>query len=534
VSPKATLSAADLQQVMFVYHRLIGEHRDHLNALNVYPVPDADTGINLYSTLGGVVEALPDVAEDDMARVCSSIRKGAMLGARGCSGVITSQLLGALVGSLGGAEDIDGPALAAGLGAATEAAYRAVLRPVEGTILTVLREAAQAAGTVADGSLVEVLDAARAAAGAALERTPEQLPQLKAAGVVDAGGSGLVLFLDSLLHVVDQRPLPEPPLTFAGQRASEMPDDMPRYEVVVRLEAPAEVMGEFRAVWERLGNESTMLVDSGGDWVCHIHTNHRDAAIEAARAAGVVHDLRVTDMAEQMMQLRTVHSDRVAVVVVAAGSGLQDRFLEMGASGVVAGGATKNPSTAELLQAVESTGAGTVIVLPNDENVTPAAEQVAGLTERRVVVVPTLSIPGGLAAMRRFDPARPDSTVETMASAGRAVHSGGVTMAVRDADSPLGRIAAGTWIVRPDDGPVSTSPSMPEALIVLIDYLVGDGSPSRIEIIAGAGSDAEATDRARRHVAARWPNAESTVIDGGQPHYPYLVGVEAGMAGEGH
>jgi len=534
VSAKSTLSAADLERVMIVYHRLLEGHREHLNALNVYPVPDADTGANLSSTLAGVIEALPDGAGSgsDMGQVCQAIQRGSLLGARGCSGVITSQLLGALVGSLSGREDIDAPALAAGLTAASRAAYRAVLRPEEGTILTVLRKAAEAAEVSVrahNGSLVETLDAARSAAGVALEETPEMLPQLKAAGVVDAGGSGLILLFDSFLHVADQRPLPQPPPRAARPAVSLMPEDMPRYEVVIRLDAPADVMAEFRAVWQRLGNESTVVVETGGGWVCHIHTNHADAAIEAARAAGEVNDLQVTDLLEQVMQLRAVRSPDVAVVAVSVGPGLQKRFLELGASGIVAGGATKNPSTAELLQAVESTGAETVIVLPNDENVAPAAEQLVGLTGKKVVVVPTLSLPGGLAALRQFDPSLPDGNVGAMGVAGRTVIAGGVTRAVRDADSPVGRIEEGNWIIRPNDGPVAISTSLQEALTRLIDQLGGETSPARIVIICGIGADPHATDRARGHVTSRWPEAELVVIEGGQPHYPYLVGVESAM-----
>ena len=523
---------------MSVYHGLLGEFREHLNALNVYPVPDADTGANLCSTMGGVVDAMTVEIrpESEMTQVCRSIQRGAMLGARGASGVITSQLLGALVDTFDQDKQIDGRSLASGLAAAYAKAYRAVLRPVEGTILTVLREAAEAAGNACvahDGSLIEVAEACRTAASIALERTPEMLPALKAAGVVDAGGFGLLLFFDALLHVADDRPLPQPPALAARPAVAPLPQDMPRYEVVARLAAPSELMGEFRAVWDRLGNESTVVVEGKGDWVCHIHTDHPEAALEAARAAGVIHDVQVTDLVEQIMQLRTGHADNVAVVAVTVGPGLQERFLEMGATGVVAGGVSKNPSTAELLQAVESTGARTVIILPNDENVIPAAGQVAGLTERTVTVVPSLSIPAGIAALRHFDPAQRDGGVRLMTAAAGSVAAGGVTRAVRDAESPVGRIRAGSWIARSSDGSVSTAPSVRGALWSLLEHLTEASTPARIEVITGDGSDPKVTSDVRRHITRSWPHAEVIVIDGGQPLYPYLVGVEPATSADG-
>jgi DAK2 domain fusion protein YloV len=530
VSHLTALSPTDLRRVAIVYHRLLGEHRDHLNALNVYPVPDADTGNNLHSTLGGVVDSLPP-PDDDMSQICEAIRSGAMLGARGASGVITSQVLRAMADSLEGEDRIDGPGLAVALSAASEASYRAVLRPVEGTILTVVRAAAQAASQSCadhDGSLIGVLESARAAAARALENTPELLPALKAAGVVDAGGSGFLLLLDSFLHVADDRPLPEAPTGEVYPEAASVPEDMPRYEVVIRLEAPHEVMAEFRSVWQGLGNESTVVVEGDHHWVCHIHTNHAEAAIEAARAAGEVHDAQVTDLEEQILQLRARHAEKVAVVAVAPGSGIQDWFLSRGAAAVVAGGTSRNPSTAELLQAVETTGAQKVIILPNDENVVPAAQQVSELTETQVVVVPTSSLPGGMAALRRFQPGAQDAGVELMSLDAARVSAGGVTRAARDADSDIGKIEAGTWLTRSSDGEMATAPTLRRAVLDLLEALASGSKPTRIELITGEGSDPEVTSDARDHIAVLWPGADVIVIEGGQPHYSYLIGVESG------
>jgi uncharacterized protein len=522
------LSAADLAETMRVYQGLLVEHRDYLNALNVYPVPDADTGANLCSTLGGVVDALGRDARtaDDMREVCASIRQGAMLGARGASGVITSQLLGAMCRVFEQHTLIDGSLLTSGLASATDAAYRAVLHPKEGTILTVLRHAAEAA--MVDGPdepLEAVLDDARAAAGTALDSTPDLLPALAAAGVVDSGGAGFLLLLDAFLHVAAGRPLPAAPEATDAPITAAIPDDMPRFEVVAKLSAPASAMEDFRAVWGGLGNESTVVVEAQGDWVCHVHTNLPDAAVETARAAGQIHDLLITDLVEQITELRARHSDGVAVVAVASGHGVQERMLKIGATCVLAGGPSLNPSAAEILQAIDAIGAQTVVLLPNDENIVPVCDQVVELSDRRILVVPTLSIPAGFAALLQFDPGRTDGAVERMRAAARSVVSGDVTRAVRDARSPLGHIAAGDWIVRAPQV-VRVTDDLTEAVVALLDHLVRDATPTHIELITGDGASPGATDGARRHVASRWSGAELVVSDGGQPHFAYLAGVD--------
>ncbi len=342
--------------------------------------------------------------------------------------------------------------------------------------------------------------------------------------MVDAGGSGLLLLFDALLHVVDGRPLPTRPEGTGRSETISLPEGMPRHEVVVRLTAPPEMMGDFRTVWGRLGNASTVVVGSRGEWVCHIHTDHPEAAIEAARAAGEIHAVDVTDLVDQILELRTRHRGAVAVVAVAVGAGIQRRLLDLGATGVLTGGPSRNPSTAELLAAVEATDANTVVLLPNDENVIPACNQVVELSEQRVLVVPADSVPAGIAALRAHDPNASDGSVVRMRAAAAAVAAGDVTRAVRDADSPIGPIAAGSWIIRAGMT-VGTTPDLEAALSMLLDRLTAEVAPGRIELITGAGSETGVTQSARRHMAARWPAAELTVSEGGQPHSAYLVGV---------
>ncbi len=283
---------------MVRFHALLQEHREHLNRLNVYPVPDADTGNNLRATLESVVDAVGSTSSMD--DVCTAIRRGALLGAHGASGVIMAQLLGALASHLTDCTAVSGADLAAALEAASRAADAAVARPVEGTILTVARDAAAAArGALPGAGVADVAAAARIGAEASLQRTPDLLPRLREAGVVDSGGLGFVLLLHALAHVVAGTPLPVAPPPGSEPSFAAAPSP-PRFEVVLRLEAGAGMVDEFRRRWDGLGNESTVVVEDSDLWLAHIHTDDLESALEAARAAGTLRDVQITDLLAQI------------------------------------------------------------------------------------------------------------------------------------------------------------------------------------------------------------------------------------------
>jgi dihydroxyacetone kinase-like predicted kinase len=285
------LGAEVLRAILLGYREALGTHAGALDRLNVFPVPDSDTGTNLLRTMDAVVGALPP-AGADLPAVCGAVTEGALLGARGNSGVILSQVLRGLTGALPG----DG--LAAALVAAATAARRAVLEPVEGTVLTVADAAAVAVAAVEGTTPVEVLEAARAAAAEALARTPEQLPVLAEAGVVDAGGAGFLLLLDAALAVVDGRPVPAPP---AGAPVRPLAVTGPRYEVTYLLEAPADRVEDLR---HRLGGLGESVAVSGGDgrWSCHVHTDDPDAAVAAGSGAGIPTRVEVVDLTRSGLQ----------------------------------------------------------------------------------------------------------------------------------------------------------------------------------------------------------------------------------------
>ena len=545
-----------LRHTVVTFRDAMKAHAPGINRLNVYPVPDGDTGTNMARTLDAVVAEL-DGAAEGMDTTCDAISHGSLMGARGNSGVILSQILRGLASTLKGATEGSAAKVAEALKAASTAAYQAVLKPIEGTILTVVRESADAAHEAAQrgASLAGVLHAARLAGKSALDRTPEMLPVLKDAGVVDAGGAGFLLLLDSALHVVDGVPIPEPDegpgpsaeqLDAVAHRHTEGEVDVSelRYEVMYFLDLPDEHIQGFKEGWGAIG-DSIVVVGGDGLWNCHVHTNDIGAAIEVALdLGGRPRKIRVTDLFEEVAEehahreaemgaaqpgrpASSLPAVTCAVVAVSSGDGLSELFWQLGVQGVVTGGQTLNPSTAELLAAVEAVNAQQVVVLPNNKNIIPVAEQLDALTSKQVVVVPTRSMPEALAALVVYDPeADADSNGSEMGDAAESVATGEVTQAVRATNSDVGQIGEGDWIglVR-GDGIVAVSGTLEGAIQSLLEQLVASSSEI-VTVVEGADATGGTTDVVRAWLEANRPGATVEVHRGGQPLYPYLFGVE--------
>lgn len=564
------LTTDALRQTVITFRDTMRAHAAGINRLNVYPVPDGDTGTNMARTLDAVVAEL-ESAPTDLEATCKAISHGSLMGARGNSGVILSQILRGLAGVLREATEATGTTVAQALRAAASAAYEAVLKPIEGTILTVVRESADGAETAAadGGSLAVVLHAAREAGRRALANTPEQLPVLKDAGVVDAGGAGFLLLLDAALHVVDGEPLPEPDeddgtttdqLTAVAGVAHRSPSggadggidvSDQRYEVMYFLDLVDDRIDAFKQGWGAIG-DSIVVVGGEGLWNCHVHTNDVGAAIEVALDLdGRPRAIRVTDLFEEVAEEHAQREASIqargaapagvalrsrssampavacAVVAVASGQGLVELFGALGVQGVVTGGQTLNPSTAELLDAVEAVNSDHVVVLPNNKNIIPVAEQLAALTSKTVVVVPTRSMPEALASLVVYDPeADAPTNAAEMQEAASSVATGEVTQAVRDTASDVGPISTGDWIglVR-GDGIVAVSGSLVGAATALLEQLVSNDREI-VTIIAGADATAGHTDALRTWLTEHRPDVEVEVHSGAQPLYPYLFGVE--------
>ncbi|MDA8342893.1 MAG: DAK2 domain-containing protein [Actinomycetota bacterium] len=549
------LRAADVRAAIIAYRDVLRTHQEVVNRLNVYPVPDGDTGTNMALTLESVVAEVEGLGpgEPELATLTKALAHGSLMGARGNSGVILSQLLRGLADEFAAAGGAVGPAdLARALATADRLARSAVMRPVEGTILTVARAAAEAAATsaTAGGSLGEVVDAARAGAADALARTPELLPVLADAGVVDAGGTGFLLFFDALASVVLGRPLPEPPdveaapLLPAGHGGEPAPGDLAglRYEVMYLLEAPDETIGPFKEVWAGIG-DSIVVVGGDGLWNCHIHTDDIGAAVEASLDAGRPRNIRVTDLLEQVEEERWVREGAhtagtgpddvppgppptTAVVAVASGEGIKRIFRSLGVRSIIAGGQSMNPSTRDLLDAVEDAGSDEVVILPNNKNIRAVAETVAGLATRHVHVVPTSSVVEGFAALLAYDPAAHGGpNAAAMEASATRVVAGEVTRSVRDSDSTAGPIQTGDWLGLSRAGIEVVAGSLTEAACRLLDRLVTD-EHELVTIIEGEGATTADTRHLTVWLGDNRPEVDVEVHHGGQPLYPYLFSIE--------
>ena len=550
--------AEALRDTVITFRDTMKRHAAGINLLNVYPVPDGDTGTNMSRTLDAVVTEL-EGADHALEPTCEAISHGSLMGARGNSGVILSQILRGLVTTLRTATPGSATKVAAALKAASVASYEAVLKPIEGTILTVVRETADAAQRAAsDGAtLAAMLHVARAAGRKALANTPEQLPVLKDAGVVDAGGAGFMLLMDAALHVVDGEPLPEPSeatgpsqeqLEAVSHRASlsgEVDVSELRYEVMFLLNIEDAKSKEFMQAWGKIG-DSIVVVGGDGLYNCHVHTNDIGAAIEAPlELGGKPFKIRVTDLFEEMEEehaqreaqmgaaskrpsaVSALPAVECAVIAVCSGDGLAELFGQMGVQGVVTGGQTLNPSTAELLDAVEHMNSQQVIILPNNKNIIPVANQVNALTKKEVRVVPTCSMPEALAALVSYDPeAEVDANCEAMSDAAKSVATGEVTQAVRDTNTDAGAVKNGDWIglVR-GDGVVAIGSTMVVAATQLLDQLLS-GKGELLTVITGNLATARATEEIIAYMADKHPGVEVEVHPGGQPLYPFLFGVE--------
>ncbi|MGH9128425.1 MAG: DAK2 domain-containing protein [Acidimicrobiales bacterium] len=556
------LTPGDLREVLRRYGEALDAHREAINRLNVYPVPDGDTGTNMALTVSSALAAMGEAGMGEagdatMAATCESIGHGALMGARGNSGLILSQCLRGMCERFADEHEVGPVAFAEGLANGADTARSAVSKPVDGTILTVARAAADGAGrAVADDlALAAVVEAARQSAADALAATPDQLEVLARAGVVDAGGAGYVLMLDAFLAVVAGRPLPPAPdgppgspakatATEAATGSAVLTGDVAgdlRYEVMYLLEAPEELIGAFKECWAGVG-ESIVVVGAGSLWNCHIHTDDIGAAIEAGLDAGRPRNIRVSDLTEQVEEERWVRdaaiepavgeapetrSDYVtAVVAVANGQGISRIFRSLGVAKVVLGGQSMNPSTAEILEAIDTAPADQVLVLPNNDNIEAVARSAADMSDKSVVVLPTEGVGEGFAALMEYDPySDAEANVRAMGAAAARVLTGQVTRAVRSSGCTAGPIAEGDWLGMSRGRIEVVGGTIAEAAIALLAKLCTDDH-ELVTLIEGEGARPADTRQITEWLGEQRPRVTPEVHHGGQPMYPYLISVE--------
>jgi DAK2 domain fusion protein YloV len=511
------------------------QNRRRIDDLNVYPVPDGDTGTNLTLTVRSVVEALADDGTPrDRPGLARAVARAALMGARGNSGVIFSQILRGAAEVLGAAAAIDAAAVAEALRSASDAAYRAVRQPVEGTMLTVIRELAEEAeARVADTAAVpDLLVEVVRRGDDAVRRTPEQLAVLREAGVVDAGGAGLVEIVRGIAAGLTGEPLPEAPaVEEVGFDAIHQELSRYRYCTVILVEGDGLDADELEAELEPLG-DSLLVVGDPSALKVHLHTDDPGAAIQAATAIGEVESVEIANMHKQtaereerlLQAVPDAELNATDVVAVVAGEGNRRIFESLGATGIVEGGQTMNPSTAELVAAIDAVAAPEAILLPNNSNVILAAEQAAGLASKPVEVVRSATIPAGLAAMVLFDGSRAAAeNAADMRDALEAVATGEVTIASRDAELNGFAIHEGNYLGLVGDQPVAEGESFDEVAGAVVERLLAE--PHEVLTLL-TGEGAPQLDPLLERLRERHPEVEVDVQDGGQPHYPLLLSAE--------
>lgn len=526
------------------------QNRDHVNSLNVFPVPDGDTGTNMLLTMRSAYARIETSEETHVGKVAGQLAQGALMGARGNSGVILSQIWRGLAAGLSSAEAFTTTDLAHAFQLASDTAYKGVMRPVEGTILTVIREGAAEAADAARKSedLRFMLERILERCQQALERTPDLLPILRQAGVVDSGGQGLVYILEGMMRYAQGKlsldghtetkgvaavaePVSAQALAMPEGGSLEFPYDvqfilMGRNLNVLEVRARIDAMGDSTVV---VGDESTIKV--------HIHVKDPGEPLSYGASLGHISDVVVENMQEQMEELVhggvavpemavTVLPDQVGVVAVAAGKGLVNVFRGLGAAFVVNGGQTNNPSTEEIFQAIEQLPTDKVVILPNNKNIFLAAEAARDLSNKNVAVVHSRTIPQGIAALMTLHPDRDvEANAAAMERALKLVKTGEITRATRTVELDGVDVKEGSIIALADGRLCSSGPDEKAVVDELLERLeVADAGI--VSLYYGADIPIERAAEMADHIRELYPDVEVEVIEGGQAHYYYILGIE--------
>ena len=533
----------------------IVNHKKDVDALNIFPVPDGDTGTNMSMTISAAARELMQFESDDLSETAAKTAAVLLRGARGNSGVILSLIFRGISTAFKGSAQADGIMLANALTLGKESAYKAVMKPTEGTILTVIRCAAQAAENAKERDAVKALKIAYDEACSALEKTPEMLPVLKQAGVVDAGGQGLVYILEGMLSYLadgvviaceeESQPTAEQQPKSVVAAASDEIEFGYCSEFLISRDKNSGDAKALKAYLESIG-DCVVVVEDDEIVKVHVHSNEPGNVIQAALKLGELTNIKIDNMRFQHRNADVglenkkspsapaVHSEAPAeqteeygFVAVAAGEGFIELFKELGASQVVSGGQTMNPSTEDILAAVSATPAKNVFVLPNNKNIIMAAEQAGNLADRKVYVLPTRSIPQGISAMISFsDTLGIKENLLEMQKAAENVHTAQVTFAARDSEMLEQRIRKGQ-IIGMEDGKVT----LVDNDIVTAAYrtarrLVKKHDGTLVTVYYGEEADESTAEQLVKRLSERFPNIEVSAVCGGQPVYCFIVSVE--------
>ncbi len=516
-----------------------------INAINVFPVPDGDTGTNMLLTMRSTMEEAARAPLESASAVAKAMAQGALMGARGNSGVIMSQFFRGLAKGLDEKESITGIDWALALSEASRTAYKGLSQPVEGTMLTVLRDAAMAAEVAARGSPEDVTNVAEAAVKAAKDsvaRTPLLLPVLREAGVVDAGGQGVYVLLEGALRYLkgemEEMQLRKPqmvtadlPLDSGARQLVAEPEEPYGYCTNLLLEGQKLDPDKIRKKLEDKG-QSVVVVGDEAMVRVHIHTYDPGSIIRYATSLGTLHQIQVQNMDDQHvgfieMQEGKLPTSEIATIAVASGSGMKDVVQSLGAAAVVTGGQTMNPSVQEILQAVESVPSQKVILLPNNKNIILTASQVQPLTSKEVAVIPTRTLPQGVAALIAFNyEGTLEENAQAMKEAVATVKTVEVTRAVRSTQIKGLKVRKGQAIAVVDDEEiVAAGDSATQVLFEAIDE-AGVESLEVVTVYYGGDVEVAEAEQIVQKIRNKYPEKQVEMVSGGQPHYDYIVSLE--------
>ena len=539
-----TIDASLLSSMIISGAYNLSNNRELVDALNVFPVPDGDTGTNMSLTFINAARSVESTNTADVTEVANAVAKATLRGARGNSGVILSQIFRGISKRIDSADGINAATMKAALRGGCDTAYRAVMKPTEGTILTVIRSAAESAEGYEGEDVAELMKTVLDGMKKALAQTQEMLPQLKQAGVVDAGGQGLVFIFEGFVSAINGTVIPlndgsalASTVKAPAQSSISTEDIKFAYctEFIINKYNPKNTADKMRAAIEPKG-DCMIVIDEDDIVKVHIHTNHPGYVLEQAVKLGEMVNIKIENMREQHTDIigatektaenKTAEHRKTAVVAVANGEGLIETFKELGVTNIIHGGQTMNPSTEDILNAVEEANADNVFVLPNNKNIVLAAQQAAEIADCNVIVVESRTIPQGICAMMEFSPdAEPEENAQNMCSALENVVSGNVTHAVKDTEIDGMEIHEGNIIGVSSGHILSAEEDIFTATVSLVKQIANDESEI-ITLYYGEGETEDSAQKIADAVEEIFPDADILTANGGQSVYYYIVSVE--------
>lgn len=543
--PTSQLDGQGLKELIEAGLTWLKTNQQIVNALNVFPVPDGDTGTNMLLTMQAAYDEIAHSGEKNIGQMAQAVARGALIGARGNSGVILSQLWRGFARECDNLPTLDAQLLVKALAEARNTSYKGVVRPVEGTILTVGKDIAAAAAAATTQDLKELLEIIVEAADASVQHTPELLPILKQAGVVDSGGKGLFFILEGMLRHLNNQPLETALMTVQPLAVMQISETMETiepgqdYEVVVDFRPSNPLILED--FYENLSEMGTSIQVGEGDGIyrMHIHvpTENRYFPIDYIMGIGTITKVYIENLLDQMekldkaeenhpIKLAAIEPGEIAVVAISPGPGISRIFASLGVAAIVEGGQTMNPSTKEILAAFENLPTDKIIILPNNKNIVMAAEATSTMTVKKVTVIRSTTVPQGLSAMLRLIPDMDyEQVVEEMTEALQDVETGELTVATRSVTINGVDVAQGQVIALHNGKLIQSAPTLEEACLGLLEDCDTEDH-ERITLFYGDNISRQDVNQIVDRIRAAYPSHEIELHEGGQPHYQFIIAVE--------